>query len=108
VAFASREEATENYARIMEYLFENSNDTLIATHDDKLIHRALELERKYGKKVSFAMLRGIRGRLANELLEKGESVSIYIPFGEKWMDYSIRRLKEAGHAALLLRSIFQQ
>jgi proline dehydrogenase len=41
-----------------------------------------------------------------ELARKGEKVSIYVPFGERWISYSYRRLKELSNLKLVIRSLF--
>jgi proline dehydrogenase len=34
------------------------------------------------------------GNKLEKLRDKGWTVRIYVPFGEQWFDYSVRRLKE--------------
>lgn len=108
VAFQSREETTGNYYVLMDYLFRRSKRFTIATHDEAVVRKALELNKKYGRDVTYAMLNGIRGRLARELAQKGEKVSVYVPFGREWIPYSYRRLKEASNLKLVVRSIFER
>ena len=107
-AYGGREEVRANYIAIMEMLFRRKARFMVATHDDYLIYKAVEAQKKYRRKVAFGMLKGIRGKLAAQLVRQGEDVNIYVPFGDEWMSYSKRRLQEGGHAMLLLRSIFQQ
>ncbi|MDE1828419.1 MAG: proline dehydrogenase family protein [Candidatus Micrarchaeota archaeon] len=107
-AYVRPDEITGNYEKIMERLFAIGARLMVATHDDYLIYKAVSLEKKYRRRVMFGMLKGIRGRLADRLSNSGEEVQIYLPFGEEWFAYSLRRLKEEGHAMLLVRSIFQQ
>jgi proline dehydrogenase len=40
------------------------------------------------------MLLGVRERRATELVEAGHRMRIYVPFGEHWYQYSLRRLQE--------------
>jgi proline dehydrogenase len=89
----------------MKYLFKNSKRFMIATHDDRMIEIARELEKRYRKRIMFAMLKGIRHKLALRLVSQNERVYIYVPFGEEWVEYSARRLKELEHSMLILRSI---
>jgi proline dehydrogenase len=106
LGFASRSEVTRNYSRIMGYLFRNSSAFTIATHDGSLIREALSLNRSYRRDVTYAMLNGIRNGYAQRLAATNNSVSIYVPFGARWLDYASRRLSERGHAALAIRSMF--
>ena len=47
-----------------------------------------------GPGYEFQMLLGVRGPLRRKLNAKGHRTRVYIPYGEKWYEYSIRRLKE--------------
>jgi proline dehydrogenase len=49
------------------------------------------------------MLLGIRPELGDALVAAGHRLRIYVPFGEQWYEYSLRRLQEnpkvAGYVA---------
>lgn len=47
-----------------------------------------------GPGYEFQMLLGVRGPLRRRLLAQGHRTRVYVPYGEKWYEYSIRRLKE--------------
>ncbi|MDP6869815.1 MAG: proline dehydrogenase family protein [Candidatus Poseidoniaceae archaeon] len=86
----------------------------IASHDYPVITHSLEALKKRsmgpegidpransgdqrhnkGPGYEFQMLLGVRGPLRRKLQSKGHRTRIYIPYGEKWYEYSIRRLKE--------------
>ena len=106
--FRTRREITRNYGRLMLYLFRNSKRFTIATHDIALVEKAIRYNIKYKKDVTYAMLNGVRNRYLKALAEKGYKTAVYLPFGEKWIDYSYRRLKEAGHATIILKSLFER
>lgn len=99
---------TKNYVKLMKYLFKNSKRFMIATHDTKMLETALDLNRKFKRTVTYAMLLGIRNELAVKLAGNGESVSIYVPFGEKWTGYAYRRLREASNLKLVIKSILKE
>jgi len=105
-AYKTRQEVDENYKKLMNVLFEQGNEFAIATHDSKLIDRAMELSKKHEKKFEFQMLKGIRDELKPILVKSGFQVSEYIPYGTNWLPYSIRRLKERKRNILLLGSSF--
>ena len=107
IAYPTRKAVTANYLRLMSYIFRNSDEFMIATHDTDMIREALLLNRSYRRKVSYAMLNGIRNKYLVELAKMGNKTVVYIPFGERWLDYSVRRLREEGHLTLILRSLFQ-
>ncbi|MFP3278209.1 MAG: proline dehydrogenase family protein [Candidatus Micrarchaeota archaeon] len=105
IAFQRKEEINKNYERLMLYLFKNARAFTLATHDSNMIERGLELNKKYKKEVTYAMLNGIRNEYAKSLAERGERIAIYIPFGPKWIDYAYRRMRERGHVSLIMRSL---
>ena len=47
-----------------------------------------------GPGYEFQMLLGVRGPLRRRLAKQGHRTRVYIPYGEKWYEYSIRRLQE--------------
>ena len=51
----------------------------------------------------FQMLLGVREDLARRLVADGHRLRIYVPFGQHWYAYSLRRLQEnpkiAGYIA---------
>lgn len=108
IAFVSREERTKNYERLMRYLFSNSKRFMIATHDERLLDGAVLLSKNHHTELSFGMLKGIRNGYAEKLSKKGMNVVIYVPFGEMWLQYSYRRLREASNMFLVLRSLFER
>ena len=83
----------------------------IATHDSKLIQEALVLSWKGSermKNLQFQLLKGIRDELKLQLVRNGYLVLEYIPYGEKWLQYSIRRIKERKRNVFLLaRSLIE-
>jgi len=106
VVYPNREEVRKNYSRLMHALFERGDNFTIATHDSALIEEAKRLSDSHHVKFEFAMLRGIRDELKSELVRSGYRVVEYIPYGDQWYAYSIRRMKEhPSNVWLLLRSL---
>lgn len=105
-AYKTRYEVDRNYEKLMKTLFEQGNEFAIATHDSKLINKAIDLSKKYERKFEFQMLKGIRDELKPILTKSGFAVSEYIPYGTNWLPYSIRRLRERKRNILLLGSSF--
>jgi proline dehydrogenase len=98
-----------NYA--LEKLLENECYVGIATHDEKLLWHALSLIDKFKLKkdeYEFQMLLGVTENLRDILIEDGQRVRVYVPFGEHWHAYSMRRLKENPNiAASILKNLFK-
>ena len=63
----------------------------IATHDEWLLEQALAA---LPPSSEFQMLLGVREERASELVRDGHRVRIYVPFGQQWYEYSLRRLQE--------------
>jgi len=80
------------------------------THDDKLIRYIMEFGDRIGKdktSYEFQMLYGVRQKLQREILDKGYRVRIYLPYGDYWYPYFMRRLAEKpSNAILVLRGAF--
>src|ERR1700739_455782 len=117
LAFTSRDEVNANYAKLVGMLFgsnyvcNNTIDFAIATYDSKLIEYTVRLWKnsKIGiKNFEFEFLKGIRDELKRDLVEKGFRVAEYIPYGDEWLPYSVRRLRERKRNLFLLaRSLVQ-
>jgi len=107
VAFHSREQVTANFIKLLRILFERGEGFAVGTHDSRPIEEAQRLhESNPDKNFEFEMLRGIRDDLKLRLAKAGHRVVDYMPYGEEWYPYSIRRIKEhPSNIWLLLRSI---
>ncbi len=95
-----------SFVRALETLLDGDCYAAIATHDEWLVDRALELVRERSltpEKYEFQMLLGIRAELGDRLVAEGHRLRIYVPYGRQWYEYSLRRLKEnpkvAGYIA---------
>jgi proline dehydrogenase len=107
VAFRSREQVTKNFIKLLRILFERGEGFAVGTHDSSPIEEAVRLHVSHPNKgFEFEMLRGIRDDLKLKLAKAGHRVVDYMPYGEEWYPYSIRRIKEhPSNIWLLLRSI---
>jgi proline dehydrogenase len=112
-AYRSDPEIDKNFSTLMEFIFSHRSVTgtiAIATHDSKLIEKAILLSQQSDSRqnLQFQMLRGIRNELKTRLIQRGYRVGEYIPYGETWLPYSIRRIRERKRNILLLaRSLIQ-
>ncbi|HLC45681.1 MAG TPA: proline dehydrogenase family protein [archaeon] len=110
VAFQRKSGVDESFSRLQQRLFEKGDNFAIATHDLKLLHEAKHLKVLHsGKNFEVQMLMGVRDSLKPQLVREGFNVSEYVPFGENWLPYYSRRLREVRNlgfalkAALLMR-----
>lgn len=101
VAFASKSEVDRNYAKLMKLLLDSGTDPAIASHDEMMVRDAMAYARaKSG--FEFQMLYGIRRDLQKELVDNGFRLRLYVPYGDAWYPYFMRRLAERPANLLFL------
>jgi proline dehydrogenase len=91
LAFTEYEAVRANYVKALRALATTASYVAIATHDEWLLEQAL---RQLPPSYEFQMLLGVREERASALVRDGHRVRIYVPFGEHWYRYSLRRLQE--------------
>ena len=97
VAFQGKAAVDEAYLRAAEELLSGGRYPAIATHDEKMIQGVLEIVSRLGlgpQDFEFQMLYGIRQDRQRQLLEEGWRLRVYVPYGESWYPYFMRRLAE--------------
>jgi proline dehydrogenase len=97
VAFQDRVEVDKSYVRCLKVLLGGQGYPMIATHDPRMVEIASSLASRYGRAqgtYEFQMLYGIRPEEQKRLAESGETVRVYLPYGEEWYGYLMRRLAE--------------
>jgi len=97
IALQDREAVRENFMGLLEILLAAGCYVGIATHDPWLIQEARRLVGSLGiprEGYEFQMLLGVRPDLRQHLRAEGERLRIYVPFGEKWRAYCLRRFTE--------------
>ncbi|WP_420128856.1 proline dehydrogenase family protein [Longimicrobium sp.] len=97
VAYPDKADTDRAYVDQMKRLLENGNYPAIATHDEAIIDAARRFvwERGIAKEsFEFQMLYGVRRDLQTRLREEGYNVRVYVPFGDSWYPYLMRRLAE--------------
>jgi proline dehydrogenase len=111
VAFQEKAEVDANFVKLMKLLLEKGNYPGIATHDEKMVQATLAFakENKIGaERFEFQMLYGIRRDLQKKLLAEGYNVRVYVPFGEAWYPYFMRRLAERpANVFFIARNFFR-
>ena len=110
IAFKDGDEIRKNFLKILRLALEKKSYVGIATHDEYLIKESVKMvkELKLGKdEYEFQMLLGVKENIREEAVAKGHRMRIYVPFGQRWYEYSIRRFKENPNlAGQVLKSIF--
>jgi proline dehydrogenase len=105
IAYQDADAVRASYLETVRVLLEGGSKVAVATHDERLIESVWKLvdETGAGPLVEQQMLLGVRESLRGELTAEGRPVRVYVPYGARWYEYSLRRLQEnpkvAGHVA---------
>ncbi|APC49008.1 proline dehydrogenase [Virgibacillus halodenitrificans] len=97
VAFPKKKDVDENYKKLIKQNLKNGHYTAIGTHDEDIIYyvkRLEQLEDISRDQFEFQMLYGIRLDLQQRLRMEGYKVRVYLPYGNDWYGYNMRRLAE--------------
>ena len=95
IAFQDAEVVRRSFVSSLEALLEAARASAIATHDEccRRVARAGRGARA-ATRYEFQMLLGVRESRADELVAAGHPLRVYVPFGQRWYEYSLRRLQE--------------
>jgi len=109
VAYTDRAEVDRAYVRCMKVLMQGDGYPMLATHDPRLIEiggaLAVRNDRQPGT-YEYQMLFGIRPDEQVRLTAQGERVRVYVPYGDEWYGYLVRRLAEKpSNLTLLARAL---
>lgn len=109
VAFQFRDQVDASYARCADYLLREGAYPRFATHDHRLIHYIINSAEQAGRderSFEFQMLYGIREQLQDELVDRGYGLRVYVPYGDQWYPYFMRRLAERpANVVFFLRAL---
>jgi proline dehydrogenase len=111
-AFPKKEDVDGNYVELMKLLLDHGVYPGIATHDEKMIEatKAYAAAKKVARDAfEFQMLYGIRRDLQRKLIAEGYRLRLYVPFGDAWYPYYMRRMAERpANVLFILRNLFRQ
>jgi proline dehydrogenase len=105
VAFEEKAAVDANYIKLMKLLLDEGTYPAIASHDERIIDEALRHigEQKLNReRFEFQMLYGIRRDLQRKLVSQGFRLRLYVPYGDAWYPYFMRRLAERPANLLFL------
>ena len=107
VAFQSRSEVDRSYVRCLKVLMAGDGYPMVASHDPRMIAIAADLASSRAKGTyEYQMLFGIRPAEQERLAAQGETVRVYVPYGDEWYGYFMRRLAERpANVAFFLRAM---
>jgi len=112
IAFEHKFEVDRNYLTLARCLLTSGEYPAIATHDDHIIDavKAFVAEHSISRdRFEFQMLYGIRRDLQRQLVRDGYRLRVYVPFGEAWYPYFMRRLAERpANLLFFVRQLFRR
>lgn len=97
VAYRDADQVTDSYLRCLRVLMAGSGYPMVASHDPVIIDAVPALAAEFGRGVDgfeYQMLYNIRDVEQRRLAEAGNQVRVYVPFGDEWYGYFVRRLAE--------------
>ena len=97
VAYRDKHEVDRSYVRCLKVLMAGQGYPMIASHDPRMVDIAGALATRNGRaqgSYEYQMLYGIRPDEQRRLADAGEKVRVYVPYGEEWYGYLMRRLAE--------------
>jgi len=111
VAYQAAHLIHKNYALVLEEMIKSASYVGIATHHEELIWEAMRILDHYKvhhDDYEFQMLLGVDPDLRQMLLNAGHRLRVYVPFGQAWHAYSLRRIKEnPSIAGYIMKNFFQ-
>jgi proline dehydrogenase len=112
VAWPKKADVDANYVHLAKLLLDRGTYPAIASHDENILRQLLEYIRRRGlhpDQFEFQMLYGIRRDLHRMLVEQGYRLRLYVPYGDAWYPYFMRRLAERpANVLFLARNLFRK
>jgi len=111
IAFPRKADVDANFIKLANLLLKSPEYHGLATHDDTMVAAAKSYASRHGidrSHFEFQMLYGIRRDLQRKLIGEGYKVRVYVPFGNDWYPYFMRRLAERpANVLFLARNFFR-
>lgn len=111
IAYPEKNDVDKNYVNLMTTLLDHGTYPALASHDEKILNRALQhvRERKLSPdRFEFQMLYGINRELQKRLIDAGYRMRLYVPYGDAWYPYFMRRLAERpANVVFLVRNLLR-
>jgi proline dehydrogenase len=112
LAFPDKKDVDASFVALTKVLLKSGVFHGIATHDPAMIAATRDFaraERIDPKTFEFQMLYGVRRDLQRSLVQEGYRVRVYVPFGDEWYPYFMRRLAERpANVLFLARNFFRK
>ena len=111
IAYRQKRDVDAAYRRQAKQLLDAGHYPAIATHDTAIIHMVKGYAQQNSIDASgfeFQMLYGIRRDLQYQLTSDGYRMRVYVPYGDSWYPYFVRRLAERpANILFVARNLFK-
>ncbi|WP_280585666.1 proline dehydrogenase family protein [Halorubrum sp. Boch-26] len=95
IAYTEKSRVDEAYREDLRFLFERRDrGVAVGSHDPAMIALADRLALEHGTDYEVQMLMGVREDAQRDLAAQGVDVVQYAPYGDKWLSYFSRRVRE--------------
>jgi proline dehydrogenase len=95
IAYTDKSDVNEAYREDLEFMFQEFDGGIgVGSHDPAMIDFATDLHDQYGTDFEIQMLMGVREQAQFDLAGDGYEVWQYAPYGDKWLSYFYRRVRE--------------
>jgi len=112
VAYPEKKDVDENFKKIIAQQLKYGNYAGVATHDDAIIEFTKNFVKENNiplDQFEFQMLYGIRTELQKQLVKEGYRVRIYVPYGNDWYGYTMRRFAERpANVAFVIKGMLKK
>ncbi|NHA70062.1 proline dehydrogenase [Phycicoccus sp. CMS6Z-2] len=109
VAYQDGTDVDLSYVRCLKVLMAGQGYPMVATHDPRLVEIGSALAKHHDRSADsyeFQMLYGVRDLEQKRIADRGHQMRVYLPFGEDWYGYLVRRLAERpANVRFFLRSL---
>jgi proline dehydrogenase len=109
VAYQGRDDVDRSFVRCLKVLMAGEGYPMVASHDPRLVAITGDLVRRNGRaqgSYEYQMLYGIRPHEQQRLAAAGEKMRVYVPYGDEWYGYLVRRMAERpANLVFFLRSL---
>jgi proline dehydrogenase len=109
VAYQGKDDVDRSFVRCLKVLMAGEGYPMVASHDPRLVAITGDLVRRNGRaqgSYEYQMLYGIRPHEQQRLAAAGEKMRVYVPYGDEWYGYLVRRMAERpANLVFFLRSL---
>jgi proline dehydrogenase len=109
VAYQGKEDVDRSFVRCLKVLMAGEGYPMVASHDPRLVAITGDLVRRNGRaqgSYEYQILYGIRPHEQERLAAAGEKMRVYVPYGDEWYGYLVRRMAERpANLVFFLRSL---